>query len=523
MIEPDARPVSRLTWPAFVAVAALIALFLAQSTVFIFKKNFTWDETRYLAVGRYLVSHRPWSLDNAVQHPPLAYYLSALGLVGIEMPAEVWTNDNAVERGNAIVLANGDEIVARARLPMLVLGPILGFTLFAWSRRLFGTRGAFLSLGLFALSPNLIANQSLITPDFALTTFIFLTGWCFYEMIRTERPVWVVLTGVSAGLALLSKFTALFLLPVTALWVAGYLHTRGTTGFRRLAIWVAVAGVVAGLVVLAGYRFQVRPLLRGILFQFNVSRDPWAGYLLGEISKEGWPHYFLIASLVKLPVPVLVLTALSVLPFFRTRRPDALACWVLLAPIVFFFVYLSLFNRLNIGFRYLLPAVPFLFVWLGQMASLETPVRKKTVLFSVLLAWQAASVGRVFPHYLAYFNEIAGGPENGHRWLGDANLDWGQDLKGLKRYIDNHQLKRVCVSYFGTMPMELYGLRSCEMSEAQAAAASGSYLALSVTKLQGIYLDDPNQYRWLRGREPIPASWLGILRPYGYSIRVYRF
>ena len=39
------------------------------------------------------------------------------------------------------------------------------------------------------------------------------------------------------------------------------------------------------------------------------------------------------------------------------------------------------------------------------------------------------------PYYLAYFNQLAGGPSGGYRVLVDSNLDWGQDLPGLVRYV----------------------------------------------------------------------------------------
>ena len=36
-----------------------------------------------------------------------------------------------------------------------------------------------------------------------------------------------------------------------------------------------------------------------------------------------------------------------------------------------------------------------------------------------------------WPNYLAYFNQLAGGPSHGYRHLVDSSLDWGQDLPAL--------------------------------------------------------------------------------------------
>jgi hypothetical protein len=39
---------------------------------------------------------------------------------------------------------------------------------------------------------------------------------------------------------------------------------------------------------------------------------------------------------------------------------------------------------------------------------------------------------------MSYFNEAVGGPENGHAYLVDSNIDWGQDLFFLRRWLDKH-------------------------------------------------------------------------------------
>lgn len=53
-----------------------------------------------------------------------------------------------------------------------------------------------------------------------------------------------------------------------------------------------------------------------------------------------------------------------------------------------------------------------------------------------LLATTVSSL-RVYPHQLACFNEIAGGPEDGWRHLLGSNLDWGQDFLFLARWLDS--------------------------------------------------------------------------------------
>ena len=49
-------------------------------------------------------------------------------------------------------------------------------------------------------------------------------------------------------------------------------------------------------------------------------------------------------------------------------------------------------------------------------------------LLTLAVIGTAASTLRAYPHQLAYFNEITGGPYNGYKHLLGSNFDWGQDL-----------------------------------------------------------------------------------------------
>ena len=54
------------------------------------------------------------------------------------------------------------------------------------------------------------------------------------------------------------------------------------------------------------------------------------------------------------------------------------------------------------------------------------------------LMWSISSSLSVFPYSMSYFNELAGGPRNGHRYLVDANIDWGQDMYHLRNWLRKH-------------------------------------------------------------------------------------
>jgi hypothetical protein len=178
---------------------------------------------------------------------------------------------------------------------------------------------------------------------------------------------------------------------------------------------------------------------------------------MGMHSTSGWWFYYIVACLIKIPLGILVLAA--GLGLARRRlglrfRPDEL---YLAVPFLLVFIYFSCFNNIQIGFRYLLPVYPLLLVLIGKYGEVlhRTAVR---VAAGLLALWVVAGSVWIWPDYLAYFNELIGGPRQGYHWLGDSNLDWGQDLKGLGNFMADHDIKRISLSYFGSADPAHYGI-----------------------------------------------------------------
>src|SRR5262249_30716094 len=112
-------------------------------------------------------------------------------------------------------------------------------------------------------------------------------------------------------------------------------------------------------------------------------------------------------------------------------------------------------SNMNIGVRHLLPAFPFTFILVSnqivllyrKIAAHGATMWGFRVILAGLLLWQAASVLRVHPSYLAYFNELAGGPDGGWKYANDSNLDWGQDVKRLAQFAERENLPGIAVAY----------------------------------------------------------------------------
>ena len=95
-------------------------------------------------------------------------------------------------------------------------------------------------------------------------------------------------------------------------------------------------------------------------------------------------------------------------------------------------------SPLNLGERHLLPTYPALLILAGAASGWFRSEHRRfwSAAVVALLAVLGAESMAIRPHYLAYFNVLAGGPESGYRHLVDSSLDWGQDLPGLKRWLE---------------------------------------------------------------------------------------
>jgi 4-amino-4-deoxy-L-arabinose transferase-like glycosyltransferase len=480
------RARGEVLWTA--AAAVLVATFLALALRHVDLQDATYDERFYFGAGRTILRDGNW--DGVILlHPPLSYYVASLPLLRLE---------DAPSAGDAYLLL-------LARLASLVAFgvPLLVGVLF-WARELYGRAAALVALALAAFSPTLLAHAPLLTPDAALTATGFFAVYLYWR----GRGRSVVPWALALGLALLSKASALLFIPVLGALALVWARKGGVAILRRTALGF----VLSWIVLLAGYGFEglfdweakramiakvppspaLRaaawtaapffpvPYLRTIGRQSHVGIQGRASYLMGEISNHGFPHYYLVALVLKETVPFLLLLAAAAASLFwsppRARDEPAL----LLPPAVFFLLF-SL-GAVQIGIRYVLPALPFLFVFAARLARPMGSGRASPVAAGaafILAAAHALATLRGGPDYLSYFNAIAGGPDNGYRYLGDSNLDWGQNRSRAEEYARGHG------AAFQPLVVPPHGL-----------------VVLSTNRVQGFM--DPPRYRLLRDEyEPV--------------------
>ncbi len=460
-----------------------------------------------------------------------------------------------------------------ACIPFSLLG---AYTCFLWARELYGDVAGLLAAALWCFSPGILGNAQMITPDVGAAALAAGSGYTFWRWLK--RPSWsrTIIAGGTMGLAELTKTTlGVFFVVWPAIWFFWRVSERGRSSppawcfqFLQLATALAIPVYVVNL----GYGFEGSfEKLGGIPFtsnaltakcgqsesssKTNYFAHKWLGtlrvpfprnyvlgidvqwrefeekdwsYLNGEWRRGGWWFYYIYALVVKEPLGTWALVIMAA-AMGIAGRPCRFS-WrdeiFLLVPACVVLAIVSLQTGFNHHMRYVLPVLPFVFVWTAKVAcSVNRAARALACLASAAAAWSVASSLWIYPHNLSYFNEAVGGPMRGHAHLLGSNIDWGQDLVYLKLWLERHaEVRRIALAY--SLPRWLLDPRDVgidyslppagpktqagdwPVAEGEAGPLSG-WFAISVARLR----DRDNQYAYFLRFKPVATA--------GYSIYVY--
>jgi len=512
---------------------ALLALLVLQGIAFIAESSQTSDEAAHLSAGYSYLTRGDFRLNP--EHPPLIKELAALPLLplGLDFPeGPLWQMAEEWNIGRIFVHENrlpNDTILFLGRLPVLVLSVLLGWILFRVGRRLFGPAGALLALALWVLDPNVVTHSGLVTTDLGITLFIFLAALALHAWIARPTRRGLVLLGLATGGAFAAKYTALWLPPILAgVSLIAFLRDPGPAAiwsrprWRRLLSLAAAAVPVVGiafLVIAMCYGFVGLPAyLEGLDRTLHHSATGHRAYLMGEITDTGWWYYFPLAFLWKTPPGTLLVLGAAVVAAALGARRAARDEIFLLVPIAITLAIVCAW-KVNIGLRHILVIYPFLFLAAGRLLTPKRagtrPPRWAMVVAGLGVAWNGVEAARIAPYHLTYFNLIAGGPAEGHRYLLDSNYDWGQASKALKRYLDARGIPMVYCAFTGNSDPWYYGIRyqyapgSGNLRNAKERPARvpmnapRELLAINAMVLHSLHFSDHHLYDWLLAREPV--------------------
>jgi hypothetical protein len=342
-----------------------------------------------------------------------------------------------------------------------------------------------------------------------------LMCWKYARKPSAERALWGGAVVGTAILSKLTWITAVVSLPFTALICIQLFIARNLVStWRGFGIQLIILSAMALIVLNLGYLFEgsgarlgeyefcsealggpgsnpsqlgnrfsdtwlaglpvpvPRNYLLGIDYlKYEVEAKRWS-FLMGEWKFGSWPHYYVMTTLFKTPEPTLLaaLIGLGVLVVGIRRKmvePKVISMFLFLAiPAGVCFASVSLQGGFNHHHRYVLMIYPCMFALAAYVASpvavqllrfrlpLMGPTKRSIAipLAVTLVVLSAASSLRVHPYYTSYFNTLSGGPENGWRLLGFSNIDWGQDILEVDKWLKAHPDRRPLVmdlDYFG--------------------------------------------------------------------------
>ena len=310
-------------------------------------------------------------------------------------------------------------------------------------------------------------------------------------------------------------------------------------------------------------RLLTRPLseyVLGVAMVFKRVEGGNGAYFFGQVSSNGFPAYFPTVFAIKEPLPSLFFMLFAL--FFVLTKIFATFCQsikvsavklfrntihylrtsiveISLFSFILLYTYISITGNLNIGFRHLFPILPFIYILVAKNVT-EFLTKKKfkpdinepkekliertkeirhetghaAWAYAIITGYLVAGTVFAYPYYMSYFNEAAGGPKNGYHYATDSNADWGQDLKRLHSFLDDHlEIGAIRVDYFGGGNAPYYiGDKYAPWWDSKRPIEAGWY-AISTNFLEGSLYDatkkDSDTYRWIWKLNKKPAYQAG--------------
>jgi len=536
-------------------IIGLLLLFFAQLAFGARHLSLTTDEPAHIVRGYVALSSGDFWMVPLQGHPPLIEEWAALPLIlrsDRPDPSTVshWQENAALyvqalmpELGTVVQL----EVVTR--VPVMLLSVVLLALVYRWAGEIGGRWAGACAAFLMALDSTMIAHSQLDTTDLGITLLIFAFLYLFSRLAKRPSVIRILAVGLVAGGAMAAKHSGIIVLPLSCalaawawLWLDSGFRCRSlsvglrTLDLSRSLVWMGRAAaiiVVAVLALWAIYGFEVESRSSfpwivpfpshirslGVLFE-NQSR---LSFLRGNLREGGWWYYFPVVFLIKTPLPFLAALLLSVCDELRRGWRAWLAdlpIWIL--PVAYWITVMG--SEMQIGYRHLLPLLPFMYVAAGRAILRSGSLRKRVGRWIAVggALWYALGTLSIYPYSIAYFNELVGGPSNGYRYVVDSNVDWGHSFKALAEYMREEGIGDVNLSYYTWVDPSLYGVRYEALPPAPDTedvnfpylAPSPGVYAISATTLQGILLRNPDLYEWFRHQTPVSQP--------GYGINVYR-
>ncbi len=559
------------------------------------EKSVTVDEPYYIGLGYYLYKTGNYKIDPLVGHPPISYYVNSIPLYILDL-AGYMPDDNLFKINETRTYYHPNyhdqmirdcffcyrekygykllydeaykklDLLYYSRISMMILLIIACIYMYLIAKKYYPPNVAAIITLLFSLNPNILAHARLITTDITPVAFNLVSLYYFINFMEKKKVKNAVLAGIGLGLALTSKISSIYLIPVYLIILA-FETLRDGKPIKPTIKYCVLILILVIITINTVYGWK------GINVDYYKEYKPAEGYYLSHlISKmtlnlpipvsyfylnqfEAMDHrmkyviyqghlkeqsrmygslsfrieYWLTTIISKTPEGILLLALIGIYYFFiiqgkdnrQTTRVKKLREYLLIHMSIIAIIIVQ--YDITIGIRIILFILPIIYLILAEVISYLLSTNKNTKKLAYVIVIISIMPTIIYhPHYIPYFNQLIGGPENAYKYFSDSNLDWGQELSGIKRYIDEKKLGQVKMAYYGSGLVDGYDIdyyslphnhvEGMAVKKYEKCVPTSGTIIISSAILKG-QVCDASCYSWLENFEPISNI--------GYSIQVY--
>lgn len=454
-----------------IVLGLLIAVYLFNGVCYLRLQSITFDEGSFLYYAARLVKGHPERIDPSVDNSKMPVVVLNLFPRAIQQ----------VFHPDLKKTDNGDSDIFSGRYVTLIISVFTILLVYQWSKELYGYRAGLFSAFLLAFCPNMIASSGLVTTDSYSMLFLLATIYFTWKYIETNHFKYFILLSLFTGLSQLVKqslFHLYILIPI--IFIVEHFALKRSFNWKKATGYSITFLFISWLIINLGYYFRdtntaigdyhftshlfisiqtmlpprliipfPKAFVTGLDFSKYYDQIGGGDYLGGSFGKvtilgksanggSFW-YYYLVCFFFKTPIASLAFICTGLVFIFRRFSYDDFFrnSFFLLIPVCYYFIYMSFFYKTQIGIRQIIFIYPFLYILCGSLLTFSGGLWAKTM-FVILNLFLICSVLRYWGNYFPYTNEFIPDKKMAYRFVGAANLEFGQANYFYQSYLISH-------------------------------------------------------------------------------------
>lgn len=451
----------RRSWIVWVSAGLLLVAHGFAGWAMTKRLSPVWDEIVNPAAG--LSQWQTGTIRINPQHPFLSKLICSfpLWVRGDSLPFDhpSWASGDYFRFGYEFAFRgkrSPRDVIEDSRIPMVILSVGTGAVLFLWLFELWGSFGALVGLISFVSTPVLSARSGLALLEMPQYFFLVLVLAAWTKWVRSSRLVYYGASIVAGGLAVGCKLSSLALLGPLVL-AELFRPVPGVPWGKR---WWRAVGWGGGVAVVfcslyIPWQNGLASLKDALFFPLAFGATHNQCYFAG-LHWENAPAFFTWAMFfLKAPPFVIALAVIGAWSWHKSGQERTVGVVLLVLVGVGFLSVLLMGTALS---TVQVSTVYLPLVGLVAGIGARSWGRWGRLCLAMLSLGALLDIGWAFPNPLAYFTPLAGGKNQGYRWVSDSDQDWGQWIPALKTYWEKEGRPGLLLAYSGPCDPAAYGL-----------------------------------------------------------------